>query len=144
MKMFLEKPVDFQSTLDVVGIHVQCAGKFLLIFRDASRVSPNTWCVPGGKREGDETLAQAAVRELQEETGIQTSVENLRYLRPIYRINPNLQFTFHMFAVQLATIPEVRLNVGEHTDFVWTTPAEALKLDLIPFEDDCIKMIYNV
>jgi 8-oxo-dGTP diphosphatase len=45
------------------------AGKFLLV-RRANPPDPGRWGFPGGKIEWGETAAQAAVRELAEETGI--------------------------------------------------------------------------
>ncbi len=44
-------------------------GKFLLV-RRANPPDPGRWGFPGGKIEWGETAAQAAVRELAEETGI--------------------------------------------------------------------------
>ncbi|MCA3261006.1 MAG: NUDIX hydrolase [Telmatospirillum sp.] len=45
------------------------AGRFLLV-RRANPPDPGRWGFPGGKIEWGETAAQAAVRELAEETGI--------------------------------------------------------------------------
>ena len=41
----------------------------------------NRWGLPGGGQEGDETLAEAAVREVREETGVECSVTGLWHLR---------------------------------------------------------------
>jgi 8-oxo-dGTP diphosphatase len=48
---------------------VEHDGKFLLV-RRANPPDPGRWGFPGGKIEWGETAAQAAVRELAEETGI--------------------------------------------------------------------------
>ncbi len=51
-------------------------GAFLLVQR---RHPPDAglWGYPGGKIEGGETIAQAAVRELHEETGVQARARGL-------------------------------------------------------------------
>ncbi len=43
----------------------------------AKRTDNGLWCVPGGHMELGETLAQACVRELLEETGLQAQVVKL-------------------------------------------------------------------
>ncbi|MCX4821343.1 NUDIX domain-containing protein [Streptomyces sp. NBC_01142] len=47
-------------------------GEYLLHLRDAHKkiCDPGTWSVPGGAREGTETLDEAIARELKEETGL--------------------------------------------------------------------------
>jgi 8-oxo-dGTP pyrophosphatase MutT (NUDIX family) len=43
--------------------------RILLLRRGASLDFPGTWCIPGGLTEGDETAAETAAREAEEETG---------------------------------------------------------------------------
>jgi 8-oxo-dGTP diphosphatase len=52
-----------------VGIFVFKNGKFLLMQRKGSLES-DTWSLPGGHLEFGESFAEAATRELQEETGL--------------------------------------------------------------------------
>ena len=49
-----------------------CGDKLLTILRDdkSNIPYPNTWELPGGGREGDETSFECAAREVYEELGI--------------------------------------------------------------------------
>ncbi|MGI8936648.1 MAG: NUDIX hydrolase [Iamia sp.] len=53
-----------------VGAIVADAEELLLV-RRAQPPAAGTWAVPGGRVEGGETLAEAVVRELDEETGLE-------------------------------------------------------------------------
>ena len=50
----------------VTGVVIE-AGRILLLNQDAGARS---WSLPGGKLEDGETLAEALVREMKEETGL--------------------------------------------------------------------------
>lgn len=53
-----------------VGAVAVDAGRLLLIRRDRPP-SAGFWSIPGGRVEGGETLGEAVVRELAEETGVE-------------------------------------------------------------------------
>ncbi|KAM6910505.1 nucleoside diphosphate-linked moiety X motif 17 [Xenentodon cancila] len=67
-------PLDVQQRGVDVGVAVllQTAGQRLLLTRRTKelRIFPNVWVPPGGHVEPDETLLEAGLRELQEETGL--------------------------------------------------------------------------
>ena len=62
-------------------IHVGCAGllfdedheKFLL----TRRADNSQWCIPGGHMEPGESVAEAVIREIFEETGIEVEIVKL-------------------------------------------------------------------
>jgi ADP-ribose pyrophosphatase YjhB (NUDIX family) len=53
----------------------------LLLVRRASRHGRGNWQLPGGFIEPDETIEQAVVREVEEETGVSARVEGVLGLR---------------------------------------------------------------
>ena len=59
-------------------------GGHLLMVRRASRHGRGNWQLPGGFIEPDETIEQAVVREVQEETGVVAEVEGVLGLRNRY------------------------------------------------------------
>lgn len=50
----------------------------LLLRRGNGGDHPNEWCFPGGCLEGDETAAEAAIRETKEEAGFEAKAADLR------------------------------------------------------------------
>lgn len=139
-----QRPENFDSDMDVVGCYLTQNEKLLLLLRHELKIEPNTWCVPGGKVDEGETLVAAAVRELKEETGIIADESELHYFTTIYKTNPTFNLLFHIFSLQKNERPEVTLNPTEHVQYRWATLEEALTLPLIPDEDLCIKMLYNI
>ena len=63
-----------------VGGAVVKAGRLLLV-RRASRRGRGNWQIPGGFVEQDETLEQAVVREVAEESGVTAEVEGVLGIR---------------------------------------------------------------
>ncbi|KAL6109866.1 nudt17 [Pungitius sinensis] len=74
-------PLDVQRRgVDVgVAIILQTANRRVLLTRRAKelRIFPNVWVPPGGHLEPDETLLEAGLRELKEETGLQLEPEGV-------------------------------------------------------------------
>ncbi|KAF1388565.1 hypothetical protein PFLUV_G00091610 [Perca fluviatilis] len=74
-------PLDVQQRgVDVgVAIILQTANERVLLTRRAKelRIFPNVWVPPGGHLEPDETLLEAGLRELQEETGLKLEPEGV-------------------------------------------------------------------
>ncbi|XP_044062759.1 nucleoside diphosphate-linked moiety X motif 17 [Siniperca chuatsi] len=74
-------PLDVQQRgIDVgVAIILQTANQRVLLTRRAKelRIFPNVWVPPGGHLEPDETLLDAGLRELMEETGLKLEQEEV-------------------------------------------------------------------
>lgn len=66
---FEDERVRDRPTVGVGAIVIE--GDDLLMVRRAGAPAAGTWAVPGGRVERGETLAEAVVRELHEETGLE-------------------------------------------------------------------------
>lgn len=98
-------------------------GKVLLLQRTPTR--GGFWQPVTGKVEPGESPAQAARRELEEETGFTTEVRPLGYEHAfVYRdLRPPDLIRETAFAVRAPGEP--RLDASEHVAFGWFTPDEA-------------------
>ena len=59
----------FAVTVDVVILHVVEGRLHVLLVRRGEQPFEGTWAIPGGFKRPDETLDEAAARELRDETG---------------------------------------------------------------------------
>jgi len=101
------------------------------------RADNQLWSIPGGRMEVGETIAQTAVREVEEETGLQVEPERLvgTYSNPNHvveygdgeiRQQFSICFACHPVGGQLASSTDESLEVG------FFTPAEIEDLPMHP------------
>lgn len=88
----------------------------ILILKRAGDVefSPNTWDFPGGKVLENETLLQALLREVKEETNLEIQPEENYFSSFKY---PNGKITIFAFKANLLG-GEIKLD-EKHTDYKW-------------------------
>lgn len=142
--LYEKKPDGFNAKVSVAGCFVEQDGRILLLKRNASRPQGGTFGAPSGKLEAGETQTEAAARELFEETGLAVRPEDLGNWRSFYVAYPEYTFTYSICRLPLPRRPEIRLRAGEHDEFLWATPAEALALKLIPDMAEVIRICYHL
>lgn len=110
--------------------------KALLIRRqDDDEEGGGTWESAGGKVEENESLEEAIIREIREETGITVSPERLLYAS-LGEINGEK----HIFIVYLCTTNETKAVLSaEHTDFRWVDKEECKSLLIGGIAEDYLK-----
>ena len=98
-----------------VGAIVIDAGRLLLVQRGRG-AGVGLWSVPGGRVERGETLAQAVVRELREETGLDGACE--RFVGWVERIGADYHFVILDFTVSVASGEPVAGDDAAHVRWV--------------------------
>jgi dATP pyrophosphohydrolase len=100
--------------------------------------TPGFWQSVTGSIEGDETLHETAMREVQEETGLDAARYNLAdwQLSNVYEIYPHWRYRYapgvtqnteHIFGLELPEALSVTLNPREHLRYEWMDWREAAK-----------------
>lgn len=127
-----KEPAGFVSKVQVAACYLEVEGKLLLLQRAQEKFEPGKWGVPAGKLESGETPEEGAKRELFEETGISIKhQEQIRYLNTLYIRKPEVDYTYHMFKIQLAELPAIHLS-DEHLGYTWASLKE---IETIPLMD---------
>jgi 8-oxo-dGTP diphosphatase len=101
----------------------------LLLIRRGHGPAAGEWSLPGGRVEGGETLAEAVVRELAEETGMEGVCETL--VGWVERIGEDHHFVILDFLVTILDGPEVvPFAGGDAAEAAWVPLDEVSHLAL--------------
>ncbi|MEK7095489.1 MAG: NUDIX hydrolase, partial [Patescibacteria group bacterium] len=119
--MSKERPADFNKRFDIVGCFLEHDNKFLLLRRQPNKANGDAWGLPAGKKEDDESMEQAVLREVEEETGIKLTASDIKYFDSLYVRNGDFDIEWHMFSTQLDSQPVVTCNTHEHSEFCWVS-----------------------
>lgn len=140
-----QKPFDFNPWYHTVSVFIfSPEGKVLFLRRGEDKSEGGKFGTPGGKKEKNETSSQTAIREIFEETGIDIKEKELKLFRQVFVRYPDHDFVFEMFESHPKKLEDVRINLGEHSEFTWATLDDALKtLPLVKDMDACIKLFKN-
>jgi mutator protein MutT len=142
--IYLQPTPQFKPRIEIAAVYIEHNDQILLLHRQNNKSQGNKWGIPGGKVKKGETPLQAAIREIQEETGYDISTQTIEDLGTVFiEYNETDHFKYHMFRTKLQADPgAVKINIYEHKGFTWVTPAEGLKMDLLQDEDPCFRLVY--
>ena len=145
--LYLTKPIQFNPKFEVVSCFVEYNNKILLLLRQDHKPQPNTYRVPAGKKETEETILQAIKRELKEESWLLIENNEITYFKEVYVKYDTYDFIYHIFQLNLNNKPNIQptitINEKEHKEFLRTSPEEALDKNLIQDLDTCIQVFYK-
>ena len=118
--------------LEVASAIIERSNQILLLRRSSlMKDMPGLWNFPGGGIDPRETPAQAASREILEETGLIVDPDALMALRStLIPLNPRDRPRAHFFYTDRA-LGQVTIN-WESDRFRWTPLVEVKKYHLIP------------
>lgn len=140
-----EKPEDFAPDIEVVACLVEYNGKFILLHRQDKKIHGDKWGQPAGKVDSsDKDNLIAMIRELKEETGLEIKKEELNFYKTFFVSHPDRDFLYHYFNIHLSEEPTIILSEKEHKGFCWVNVGEALKMELIPDEDYCLRDYFGI
>lgn len=131
--IFTEKPEGFYPKVEVAGCYCEWEDKLLFLKRHPKSPQGNTWGIPAGKMEKNETPRMTIIREVREEIGLDVDDENLEEIGCLFCRLQHLDFDFifHVFRKSFDAFPVINLHENEHTEFLWSTIQDAFKLPLI-------------
>lgn len=109
---------------------IAVAGGQLLLVRRGRGPAVGEWSVPGGRVEAGETLAEAVIRELAEETGIEGVCDRL--VGWVERIGPTSHHVILDFAVTVLPGPDAVPTPGDDAvEAAWVPLDEVTYLPLV-------------
>jgi ADP-ribose pyrophosphatase YjhB (NUDIX family) len=101
----------------------------LLLIRRGHGPAAGEWSLPGGRVEAGETLAEAVVRELAEETGLEAVCDDL--VGWVERIGDDHHFVIFDFRVTVLDGPEAEPKAGgDATEAAWVALDDVAHLRL--------------
>lgn len=107
----------------------------LIMRRSAGRIFPGLWQPVTGRPEGDEAAPLAALREVEEETGLAAEAAEAFYtldqVVQLYNLQRNGISHLVVFALRVRPQAEVTIS-HEHDGLRWVEPAEAVDLAIWP------------
>lgn len=105
---------------------------FLLLLRHPQKPLGLLWDIPGGKLLPNESPLSGAIRELEEETGIRTTPDELKNLGSYLISYEGKLYQFYTFLHVMNTKEEhITLSDREHIAFTWMPHSQIDSLDLL-------------
>lgn len=126
----------------VVGCFLEYSNRFVLLKRHSHKPDGDTWGLPAGKVEPDESDTDAIIRELFEETGYRAKEGELSLLG-VYDFSTPRGTTnnFVTYKLQLKAPHDILLEDSAHSEYKWVTAEEGYVMpDLIFGLHDLFKM----
>ena len=105
-------------------------GSLLVLKRPANkRTNPSCWNLPGGKREKGETVQEAVIREVKEETGLDaTIIRCVGYYEDTHTTGDIMAIAVYLIQAE----GDVIIN-EEHVAFAWMTPEKIANEQVIRY-----------
>ena len=123
------------KTIEVVAAIIQKDGKYFATQRGYGEFE-GLWEFPGGKIEPGESHETALKREIEEELGIDISIEN--FLCTTKYDYPSFHLIMHCY---LCNIISGEIELKEHKDACWLNPEALNNVEWLPADKDIIEKL---
>ena len=123
------------KTIEVVAAIIQKDGKYFATQRGYGEFE-GLWEFPGGKIEPGESHETALKREIEEELGIDISIEN--FLCTTNYNYPSFHLIMHCY---LCNIISGEIELKEHKDACWLNPEALNNVEWLPADKDIIEKL---
>ncbi len=116
---------------------IENARVLLVRHREDAKHMTGAYGIPAGRLEGGETAMEQAIMELEEETGLITTEENLELLPEIYKATIDRKDGPQTFTLQVFVCTHYTgtLRASEQTTPEWIELAELPHINLLPNMD---------
>ena len=119
--------------LHVAACIIEHENTVLLLHRQPGEDDGDTWGLPAGKIEGEETPREAIIREVKEETGHEVNKEQLEFLGEREFTLPKYQVTCYVHRLPVSNPFKAVLNPEEHVDYDWVDTTQCSKREDLIF-----------
>ena len=131
MSVISKKDTVRGRTLFSIAAVIEGKDNTILLMREGDLPYRDCWVVPGGYLKPDETVKQAVVREVKEETGLEVIPKELLGLYDDFLSEE--EPTHHIIAAYRAMVIGGRIIfTREATKYAWMNPEEVIKSDDVP------------
>ena len=124
----------YRSLVAVYLIAINDRQEILLLRRANTGYRDGYYDMPAGHLEKDETLRQAAIRELKEETGLSASEDDLEFVELIHRMSTNERVYLDVFFQVKRWKGEAAIMEPSKCDDLNWFPLEALPENVVPHQ----------
>lgn len=104
----------------------------VLMVKRSNAPAKGSWAVPGGKIKLGETMHQALVREIKEETSLDITVGEVVYIFDVIQHNEQKEITFHYVIIDfLCELQGGQLKAGDDAkDVKWISRDDLKKMNI--------------
>ena len=108
-------------------------GRVLILRRHHSEHGNRQWCLPGGKVDYGDSVAETVAKELEEETSLECLESRYLFFQDSLPAEPGKMHCINLY-FECKTAGKLRLN-SESDDFAWIDAAELSRYELV-FRND--------